>query len=182
MRRPTRAIAAAALAAIIPAGPAHAVPITHTLEVAANEVKTWEGTAAVGLNANYNGAVDSDTARTCTDQIDTKCEYALVALTNPVPEEDADGKLVKSVIITLNNFRPLDSPFTDFALAVYNTDETGSFRGDEVGFSDNSDLPDPDEQVGFSVTTTWTTPTVYYLIEVAYFYVFNCQYTGTVDF
>jgi hypothetical protein len=182
MKRVPLVLAASLLAVVILAGQAQAVPITHNVAVAANEVKTWEGTAAVGLNANYNGAIEEDTARTCTDDIETKCEYALVALTNPVPEEDADGRLNKSVIITLNNFRPLDSPFTDFALAVYTTDETGSFRGDEVAFSDNSDLPDPDEQVGFSVTTTTTTPTVYYLVEVAYFYVLNSQYTGTVDF
>lgn len=176
-------MSAAALAVLIPAGQAQAVPVTHTVEVAANEVKTWEGTPGVGANVNYNGvAPPLGPARTCTDDIQTKCEYALVKLTNPVPEDDADGRLTKTVSITLNNFRPLDSPFTDFALAVYTTDEEGSIRGDEVGFSDNSDVPDPDEQVFFTVVTTTTSPTAYFLVEVAYFYSANAQYTGTVDF
>jgi hypothetical protein len=182
MKRIPLVLAGSLLAVTVFAGQAQAVPVKHNLALKAGETKTWEGTPGVGLNANYNGAVDPATARTCSDDIETKCEYALVALTNPVPDTDADGRLTKSVSITLDSFRPLDSPFTDFALAVHTTDETGSVRGDEVGFSDNSDVPDPDEQVVFSVTTTTSTPTVYFLVEVAYFYVFQCQYTGTVKF
>ncbi len=175
--------AATTLAVVIPAGQAQAVPVTHKLEVAANEVKTWEGTAAFGANVNYNGLHPAlGPARTCTNDPQTKCEYALVALTNPVPDTDPDGRVTKGVTITLNNFRPLDSPFTDFAMAVYTTDKDGAVRGDEVGFSDNSDVPDPDEQVGFSVSTTRTAPTAYFLVEVAYFYSANAAYTGTVDF
>lgn len=176
MKRISLVLAASLLAVVMLAGQAQAVPVKHNLAVAAGETKTWEGTPGVGTNVNYSGD------RVCTDDVDTKCEYALVSLTNPVPDTDADGRLTKSVTITLNNFRPLDSPFTDFAFAVYTTDQTGSVRGDELGFSDNSELPDPDEQVITSITTTRTNPTVYVLVEVAYFYVFGSQYTGTVQF
>lgn len=182
MKRIPLVLAVSLVAVVMFAGQAHAVPVKHNLAVAAGETKTWEGTPGVGANANYNGLIDDSTARTCTDDVQTKCEYALVALTNPVPDTDPDGRLSRSATITLNNFRPLDSPFTDFALAIYTTDSTGSVRGEELGFSDNSDVPDPDEQAVISVQTTTATPTVYVLVEVAYFYVFNSQYTGTVQF
>ena len=181
MKRIPLVLAGSLLAVVMFAGQAQAVEVTHKLAVKAGETKTWEGTPGVGLNVNYNGVIDPATARTCSDDIDTKCEYALVSLTNPVPNTDPDGRLTKSATITLNNFRPLDSPFTDFAMTVYTSDANGT-RGDELGFSDNSDLPDPDEQVVISVQTTKTTPTVHVLVEVAYFYVFQCQYTGTVQF
>ena len=182
MKRFTPVIAAALLLAMLPLGNAQAVPVTHNLALNAGETKTWDGTAAPGANANYNGAVPPlGPERTCSADIQTKCEYALVALTNPVPEEDADGKLTKTATFTLDNYS-LPSPASDFALTIYDTDKDGAVRGEELGTSDNSDVPDPDEQVTISVQTTRLVSTKYYLVEVAYFTSLNASYKGTVKF
>jgi hypothetical protein len=181
MKRFTPLLAAAVLFAMLPIGPAQAVEVTHRLDLKAGETKTWDGTAAVGANVNYNGIVDEPTARTCSADIQTKCEYALVSLTNVVPDTDADGKVNKSVTFTLDSYS-LESPLSDFALSVYTTDKDGSIRGDELGTSDNSDVPDPDEQVAFAVQTTRLEPTKYFLVEVAYFTSLNASYKGTVKF
>jgi hypothetical protein len=178
----TLAVAVAALAAMIPLGHAEAVPITHNLALNAGETKTWDGTAAVGANVNYNGAVQQlGPARTCSADIQTKCEYALLSLTNPVPDTDADGKLNKSLTVTIDNYS-IESPASDFALTLYTTDKDGAVRGDELGTSDNSAVPDPDEQVSTTIQTTRTEPTKYILVEVAYFTSLNASYRGTAKF
>lgn len=182
MKRFTPVLAAALLFSMLPISSAQAVPVTHNLAVNNGETKTWNGTAAVGANANYNGAVEPlGPGRECSNDIQTKCEYALVALTNPVPETDLDGKLNRSTTITIDTFSP-ESPASDFALTVYTTDKDGAVRGDELGTSDNTSVPDPDEVVSFSVQTTRTEPTKYFLVEVAYFTSLNGSYKGTVRF
>lgn len=186
VRTITRLLVAATLVAVLPLSAASAVPVTHEIAVAAGETQTWQGTARTGTNLNYNGLASQldpilGSARTCSTDPRNMCEYALVAVTNPVPEDDADGKLRKTMTVTLNGYSP-ESPATDVALTVYETDETGSTRGSELATSDNTDVPDPDEQVSVSVTTTLDEPTQYYLVEVAYFIGVNSSYTGTVRF
>ena len=184
--RIARLLVAGSLLAILPLTSAQAVPVTHNLAVAAGETKTWNGTARVGVNPNYNGIAEQldpvfGSARTCTTNPNNLCEYALVAATNPVPDTDADGKLRKAMTVTLDSFFP-ESPVSDFALTVYDTDSTGSVRGNELGTSDNTELPDPDESVSVQVNTTTTEPTKYFLVEVAYFIGANSSYRGTIRF
>lgn len=177
-----RVLPVAALVAVIPFSGANAVPVTHNVAVNSGETKTWQGTAAPGVNPNYNGLHESlGPSRNCTADVKDKCEYALVAVTNPVPADDADGKLRKAMTVTINNYT-LPSPLTDFALTAYETDATGSVRGAEIATSDNTDVPDDDESVPVQVTTTVTEPTKYFLIEVAYFANVASSYTGTVKF
>ena len=178
-----RMLGAACLVAALPFASASAAPtITHEVAVAAGETATWDGTPAVGANVNYNGLIDESTAGVCSDtDPTTKCEYALVTVTNVVPEDDADGKLRKLLRITLDNYT-LPSPASDFALTVFETDAEGSTKGPEVGRSDNTDVPDDNEEVGFQVTTTLEESTKYYLVEVVYFTSAMSGYTGTVAF
>jgi hypothetical protein len=178
MRTP-RLLATAAFVAMMFAGQsAHAVELSHNLALNAGETKTWNGAPrGVGANANYNGLVSEGNERPCTvtsvGDFDydprTMCEYALVSVTNPVPQEDLDGKLKKNMIVTIDSFA-IPSPFSDFALTLYDTNATGTLKGAELGTSDNTDVPDPDEQVVLSVETTRTEPTKYFLVEVAHFY------------
>ena len=132
-----------------------------------------------GLHTALNDLVGP--ARTCSTDPRNLCEYALVTATNPVPDTDTDGKLRKQMTVTLDNFFPA-SPASDFALTVYATDATGSARGAELGTSDNTEVPDPDESITVTVATTREAPTQYFLVEVAYFIGVNSTYTGTVRF
>lgn len=186
MVRIRRVVLAAAVLAIVPIAAAQAAPITHNVEIGAGETKIWAGTPRTGVNPNYNGlhAALNDVfgpARTCTTNPQNLCEYTLVKASNPVPADDADGKLRKPMSVTLNNFSP-ESPVSDFALTVYTTDSTGSTRGQELATSDNTDVPDPDETVTVTVQTTTAEPTQYFLVEVAYFIGANSGYRGTVQF
>ena len=181
MKRFATVLTGAVLVGMLSIGPAHAVPVKHKLEVAAGETKTWNGTAAVGANVNYNGLVDEATAGECSDDVDTKCEYALLTVSNPVPDSDADGKLKRNLTITLDSYS-IPSPGSDFDFRVFTTDAEGTKKGDEVGFSANTDVVDPDEQSVVSIQTTKTTPTVYLLVEVAYFTSLNATYKATVKF
>jgi hypothetical protein len=176
-----RVLAVVALVALVPSTGAQAVPVTHNLALTVGETKTWAGTPSPGANLNYNGLIDESTARGCSPDPQMKCEYALLALTNPVPADDLDGKLRRNVTVTLDEYT-LPSPLSDFAVSLYETDATGSVRGNEVGTSDNTEVPDPDEQVMVSVTTTTANPTAYYLVEVAYFLTVYSGYRGTVKF
>lgn len=172
--------------AVLPMTAASAVPVTHELAVSPGETVTWDGTARTGVNPNYNGLSAQlepvfGPARTCRETPEALCEYALVAATNPVPEDDADGRVSKSMTVTLDNF-VAPSPASDFALTVYETDAAGETRGAEVSTSDNTEVPDPDEQVRVTVITTRDAPTRYFLIEVAYFSSVQGSYTGTINF
>src|SRR5688500_14475922 len=110
MKRFTRVLAATATVAVLPFSGANAVPVTHNLAVNAGETKTWDGTAAPGVNPNYNDLHESlGPSRNCTPDPKDKCEYALVAATNPVPETDLDGKLRKAMTVTITDYT-LPSP------------------------------------------------------------------------
>ena len=167
---------------VLQAGAASAVPVVRTITSTAGAPDaTWTGTAAVGLNANYNGLVDEGTSRTCGATPDVYCEYTLLALSNAVPADDADGRLRRNATVTLDQYS-LQSPLSDFDVTVYATDAAGSVRGTEVGTSANTDVVDPDEVVTWSVTTTTGAPTQYFLVEVAYFTSLNATYRGTLKF
>ena len=181
MKRTVAALIGAALMAALPLTSSTAAPITHRVEVTAGQLKTWQGTAAVGANVNYNGLIDEGTERQCSTDAQTLCEYTLVTLHNPVPLDDLDGKVRKSVSITLDAFT-LPSPASDFDMVVFDTDSTGATKGNIVAESANTDVVDQDEQVNFSVETTFLSPTRYYLVEVAYFTTANAAYRGTVNF
>ena len=179
MRRTTLALATGVLAAILPLGPSAQAATDHNVTVANGETKTWSGTAKLGLNATLVTAVPD---RECSDAApgdfyyDPRkvCDTVLISATNPVPETDLDGKLKRNITITVNDFITGAQAPTDIDFTVFQSDASGA-KGEQVpgdngvGWSAN-DLPDDaDESVTFSVETTRTIPTKYYLVHLFYF-------------
>lgn len=178
------------VALVLATGPASAVTPARTFEhTAGQEDTTWDGANAVGANVNYNGIANCPAAapvcpipppRTCTATPEAYCDYTLLALTNPVPEGDTDGKLRRPATVTITDYT-LPSPASDFALTLYSSDADAN-RIAELGTSDNSDIPDDDESVTVQVTTTLEAPTQYILVEVAYFTSAGASYGATLKF
>lgn len=177
-------------AGLVPAWGASAAPVEvdHQVAVTAGEVAEWDGEPAVGANINYFNNFQAEPVgqvfpigQCSQDDPRTYCEYALIALSNPVPEDDADGRLRKSATIKLDGFNPVPDPVTDFDLLVYESDAEGT-KGTEVG-QDGSILDaDFTEVVTASVTTTRTEPVKYLLAEIVYYASPNASYHGTVQF
>ena len=131
---------------------------------------TWEG-AAVGLNPLYFEAEAG-----CSTDPTNFCEYALLSYTNPVPADDADGRLTRTSTITIT-----PTAVSDLDLQVYASDAAGTM-GTMIGSStaypiDNEGV----ESVYAVMRTTTEVPTVYVLVEVIH-YANVGGYTGSATF
>lgn len=179
MKRAAIFMATGIFVAILPFGSAAQAAPDHTVAVNNTETKTWSGTAKLGLNAAF---LDDVPTRRCEDTEPggfyydprTVCDMVHISATNPVPDADADGKLKRNITITMNEFLTGMQAPTDIDFVVHNSDAAGTKGepvegGNGVGWSANSLPDDPDEQVVFSVETTRTVPTKYFLVEVQYF-------------
>lgn len=163
------------------ASPALAAP-ARTLTLEPSGTKTWDGTMATGLNANYFNLFGNSTVSkpaTCDTSVQYYCDTTLLKVTSPVPEGDLDGRVVTTVTVTISNYRPVPDPATDYDLLAFDSDEAGT-RKDE--FARDGDMTDTaNERVSFTVTTTTEQPTAYALLDVVYFAAVSTQYTGTVQ-
>ena len=172
-------IAITALVALVPASAASAA-VDRTVEVAAGKSETWAGTKMPGTNLNYfNVTTTGDTVLktgTCTKDPQTYCDLTLVALSNPVPADDADGKLRRTATFTISDYA---GPAADVDMELYASDETGA-RGDSLGGS--TEFTTETEQASVAVTTTLEEPTKYVLVQVIYFVQPGTGYTGDVKF
>ncbi len=179
MHRIALTLVTGAIVAILPFGSAALAAPDHSIAVNNTQTKTWSGTPKLGLNAAINDPVVD---RRCEDTEPgsfyydprTVCDFVHISATNPVPENDADGKLKRNITITINEFLGGLQPPTDIDFVVYHADADGTKGqrvegGNGTGWSANNLPNDPDEQVSFSVETTRTVPTKYFLVEVQYF-------------
>lgn len=179
MKRIALTLVTGTIAVVLPLGPSAQAAPDHAIAVANGETKTWNGTPKLGIGAALTTSVPE---RKCDDAAPgdfyydprKACDIIHISVTNPVPENDPDGKLKKNLTITLNNFLTGAQAPTDVDFWVNQSDATGAMGepvegANGVGWSAN-DLPDdPDESVTFSVETTTLIPTRYYLVSVGYF-------------
>lgn len=175
----TLVLATVALGGALPSSALAAA--ARTVEIGPEATATWEGAQATGLNANYfnllrNSAISKPA--TCDTTAQYYCDTSLVKLTAPVPADDEDGQLEHSVTVTINNYRPVPDPATDFDLLAFESDAAGE-RGGELARDGNS-TDTAAEQVTFTLITTSENPTAYALIDVVYFATIDSSYTGQV--
>lgn len=168
MSRAPRVIIIAMLCMLVATGASADTDFTG--ELAPGDTFTWEG-APVGLNPLY-----FEGAAGCSGNPNNYCEYALLKYTNPVPADDADGRLTRNSVITIS-----PTAVSDFDLQVYTSDADGTM-GSMVGSStafpvDNEGV----ESVSTVIRTTPEQPTVYLLVEVIHFANVG-GYTGTATF
>lgn len=171
-----RLIAAVAVALLMIPATAGAEP-DFSADLEPGDSYSWDG-ALAGFNALYFSQQGVGGDEICTKDPDTYCEFALISFTNPVPEDDADGRLNRAATVLIAP----EVPGTDFDLIVYSSDEDGT-EGDELGRSTSFYSPDNEgrEQVLTSIRTTWDEPTAYVLVKVIHFAQVG-GYTGTVTF
>lgn len=171
-----RLLAAVAVAVLLIPGVAQA-EADFTADLEPGDSFTWEG-APAGLNAlyfNQGGGVGGD--EICNKDPNTYCEFALISFTNPVPEDDADGRLNRAASILVTP----TLPGVDFDLIVYASDEDGT-EGEQLGSSTQFSVDNEGkEQVHTSIRTTWEQPTSYILVKVIHFAQVG-GYTGSVTF
>ena len=196
MKAIIRMCVAGMLVAVLPFAAAGAE--TRSFALAAGETATWEGVQSPGINTNYHGNHDTDVPEidnevrkvqptyTCTADPQTFCDVTLVSLSNPVPEDDPDGKLATNATFKLTN------ALGDVDLRLYESDAEGT-KGEFIAMSAGpnplADHNDLDETVVHRVTTTRPTAanptqaevsTKWILVEVVYYTA--AGYTGTVTF
>lgn len=179
MRKPF--LLAGAILALAPAA-AQAAP-ARSITLAAGETKTYSGATATGLNANYFDITDGNGGMyaapgTCSTDTQSYCDTTLLSFSNPVPEDDADGKLTKKVTVTLGEYGPVPDPASDFDLLAFKSDATGA-RGAELG-RDGDTTDTAAETVSFTLTTTRAEPTAHVLLDVVYFAVVNGSFKATI--
>lgn len=140
-------------------------------ELSPGDTFSWNG-APAGLNPLYfEGNAGCSSAPT------NFCEYALLAYTNPVPEDDEDGRLRRNTTITVTPTLPA----ADFDLQVYASDADGTM-GAPLGASTAFPVEnDGVETVSAAISTTTEQPTVYVLVEVIHFANVG-GYEGTATF
>lgn len=196
MKAVIRMFVASMLVAALPFAAAGAEGRSFAL--ASGESATWEGVQSLGVNTNYHGNHDTDVPEidnevrkvqptyTCTSDMVTYCDTTLVSLSNPVPADDADGKLTRPATFKVTNAKG------DVDLRIYESDAEGT-RGEFIAHSagplDTVDHTDLDETVELRVTTTRPTDdkptqadvsTRYFLVDVVYYTA--AGYTGTITF
>ena len=142
----------------------------YTGDLKPGDTFTWNG-AVAGLNPLY---FEGDAG--CSSNPNNFCEYALLSYTNPVPADDADGRLSRGSTITIT-----PTAAADFDLQVYASDADGTM-GSMVGSSTAFPIDnDGVESVTASLRTTTEQPTAYLLVEVIHFANVG-GYTGTATF
>lgn len=168
MSRATRVVVIAVLCVLVATGARAETDFTG--ELTPGETFTWEG-APAGLNPLY---FEGDAG--CSTDPTNYCEYALLAYTNPVPEDDADGRVRRSSSITIT-----PTTLADFDLQVYASDADGTM-GSMVGSSTAFPVENEGvETVAAIISTTTEEPTVYLLVEIIHFANVG-GYTGTATF
>ena len=184
-------IAAVLAIALIPgSGASAATDRSYNLTAeAAPATVTWQGQAATGTNQNYFenhplGGPLGLKAYTCNKEKTTYCETVLLSVTNEVAGDDGDGRLERKLQVVIDEWTPVEGPVTDFDLVVYNSDAHGT-QGEEAAQSSQGLIGGvlDDEQVSreaveIDVTTTRTTPTVWYLVHVVYYQSVETGYRG----
>lgn len=167
MSRAPRVIIIAMLCMLVATGASAETDFTG--ELAPGDTFTWEG-APVGLNPLY-----FEGEAGCSSDPNNYCEYALLKYTNPVPADDADGRLTRNSVITIT-----PNAAADFDLQVYASDADGTM-GSMVGSSTAFPWDNTVESVSTVIRTTTEEPTVYLLVEVIHFANVG-GYTGTATF
>lgn len=180
----SRILALTAAATVLLAGSAHAAP-ARTLSANAGQTITWDGAQAIGANVNYFDITEGNGGSyaapgTCTTDARSYCDTTLVKVTNPVPDEDADGVLTKTARVTISDYGPVPDPATDFDLLAFKSDANGT-QGAEYARDGNLD-DTANETVSFSVKTTRAEPEQWVLVQVVYFASLNSGYKGTFKF
>lgn len=168
MSRTTRVLVITVLCVLVATGASADADFTGELNP--GDTFTWEG-AVAGFNPLY---FEGDAG--CSSDPTNYCEYALLSYTNPVPEDDADGRLTRSSTITIT-----PTGVADFDLQMYASDADGTM-GAMIGSS--TDFPvgnDGVESVSAVMRTTTEQPTLYVLVEVIHFANVG-GYTGTATF
>ena len=147
----------------------------------------WDGTRKVGTNPYYFGGAGAPdtgpfTKFTCSAQPYQTCETVLLELRNPLTQAEIDAGVVEkfaSVSIGIDRFDPAQ---TDFDLAAYASDATGtkgSFFGGTQASSTSGNNPGEAESLTFDIMTTAQQPSVYMLVEIVYFAAPNATFKGS---
>lgn len=169
------AVAMALSIAAAPASTDESATVDHTASLTPGQSETFESFPVPGgANALYfdQGGVGGD--EHCSKSPDTYCEHILVELTNPVPEDDEDGKLVASFSAELT------TEAADYDVILYASDAEGTI-GDELGRSTQFPIGDTSESVFTLVTTTDEQPSTHVLLRVIFFAPVT-PHTTTVSF
>ena len=142
----------------------------------------WQGASAVGANTTpFTGDIACGTDPTDPT---TTCDVSLVEFSYPMTEEEiAAGKTshTKTATISIRNAGPLSDPPTDLDLQVLESDANGT-AGNEVDTSGDLDADWAAEAVSFSVRTTPSQPSKWYLVRVIYFASAGNAYFGQAGF
>ena len=149
----------------------------------------WDGTRKVGTNPYYFGGAGPTPASagpftkfTCSAQPYQTCETVLLELRNPLTQAEIDAGVVEkfaSASVRIDQFDPAQ---TDFDLAAYATDATGTkgpFFGGTQANSTSGNNPGEAEALTFEIMTTAQQPSVYVLLEIVYFAAPNATFKGS---
>lgn len=140
----------------------------HAVELVPGEGGfTWDGTETVGVNPNFHPwapqASDVFPVGECSKDPNYYCDTILVKYVNPVPEDDADGRLTQRSTITIDNYT---FPGSDFDLRIWQSNADGE-RLTMLG--ETGENPGDPETFTTTITTTTEIAERYVLYEVGYF-------------
>lgn len=157
-------------ASALAAAPASQAPadVNHSLEMVLGDTATVEGDPS-RVGTSLVNLTNDDGVYGCEGTADQQCEVVLVKVENPYEEENArKGRenATLSVALDFGTFGTAGASLTDMAIAVYESDESGT-RGELVGtFDDNP--PAAPESGSWVVTSTPEESVFLYRVELIY--------------